>query len=30
MDQPLPTFDMPQSEVILNLEITQWGTRHGD
>ncbi|CAN1847893.1 hypothetical protein LINPERHAP1_LOCUS38710 [Linum perenne] len=30
MDRPLPTFDMPRSEVILNLEITQWGTQQGD
>ncbi|CAN1801736.1 Protein MAIN-LIKE 2, partial [Linum perenne] len=27
MDQPLPTFDMPRSEVIINLETTQRGTR---
>ncbi|CAN1800753.1 hypothetical protein LINPERHAP1_LOCUS22675 [Linum perenne] len=30
MDQPLSTFDMPHSEVMLNLEITQQGTRQGD
>ncbi|CAN1774946.1 hypothetical protein LINPERHAP1_LOCUS13146 [Linum perenne] len=30
MDQPIPTFDMPHSEVMLNLELTQRGTRQGD
>ncbi|CAN1820172.1 Serine/threonine-protein phosphatase 7 long form homolog [Linum perenne] len=30
MDHPLPTFDMPRSEVMLNLELTQWGTQHKD
>ncbi|CAN1743604.1 hypothetical protein LINPERHAP1_LOCUS1851 [Linum perenne] len=28
MDQALPIFDIPRSEVIRNLEITQRGTRH--
>ncbi|CAN1797962.1 hypothetical protein LINPERHAP1_LOCUS21494 [Linum perenne] len=30
MDKPLPMFDMPRSEVIINLEITQRGTRQKD
>ncbi|CAN1821062.1 hypothetical protein LINPERHAP1_LOCUS29357 [Linum perenne] len=30
MDQPLPTFDMPRSEVLMNLETTQRGTRQAD
>ncbi|CAN1826688.1 Protein MAIN-LIKE 2, partial [Linum perenne] len=30
MDQPLPTFDMPRSEVMINLETTQRGTRQAD
>ncbi|CAN1838083.1 hypothetical protein LINPERHAP1_LOCUS35333 [Linum perenne] len=30
MDQPIPTFDMPRSEVMLNLELTQRGTRQED
>ncbi|CAN1744173.1 hypothetical protein LINPERHAP1_LOCUS2036 [Linum perenne] len=30
MDQPLPTFDMPRSEVLINLETTQRGTRQAD
>ncbi|CAN1731967.1 Protein MAIN-LIKE 2, partial [Linum perenne] len=30
MDQPLPTFDMPRSEVLMNLETTQRGTGQAD
>ncbi|CAN1851657.1 Protein MAIN-LIKE 2 [Linum perenne] len=30
MDQPLPTFDMPRFEVMMNLEITQRGTGQPD
>ncbi|CAN1835434.1 hypothetical protein LINPERHAP1_LOCUS34423 [Linum perenne] len=30
MDEPLPTFDIPRSEVIRNLDITQRGTRQAD
>ncbi|CAN1848428.1 hypothetical protein LINPERHAP1_LOCUS38926 [Linum perenne] len=30
MDQPLSTFDMPRSKVMMNLEITQRGTGQPD